>query len=157
MPMHMFGLWDARRIGASHGFCKSDAYTCQGITCVYERSETRLGRVLSINLWTTLPGGQGLPYPGACPSWYPPITLIPAQHWLQHWNFCSLSPPSSSPPLQLRKGGGVCGGGWSGGFGQGPGGRVAHPCKYPPLITPFLLPFSICKRNLVTFDAYLSF
>jgi hypothetical protein len=34
---------------------------------------------------------------------------------------------------------------------------VAHPCKYPSPITPFLLPFSICKRNLVTFDAYLSF
>jgi hypothetical protein len=107
--MHMFRLWDARPIGASDGFCKTDAYTCQGITCVYERSETRLGGVLSISLWTTLPGGQDLTYPGACPSWYPSITLIPAQHW----NFCSLS-----PPLQLRKGRGVCGGGWGGGFGS---------------------------------------
>lgn len=205
---------------------------------------------------------QGLPYPGACPSWYPSITLIPAQHGLQHGNFCSLYPPFPPPlPCNCERDGECAGvAGVEAWARQGPPAPkyrvkhgaayrsqfssfwewiprgflmdswsqvptlkvstqvshkcatpsakyfvfssssssrahsqssssfledvsnsadhftgvdsheiiwsrprvqqvwwVAYPCKYTPPITPFLLPFSICKRNLVTFDAYLSF
>jgi hypothetical protein len=54
--MSRFKLWDAHPIGASHEICKKLTLTPEKALHVDEKSETHLGRVSSINLWTICAG-----------------------------------------------------------------------------------------------------